>query len=145
MKKKYSKQFWVTNISKRNVALADLAITLKTRKSCNLLDPRYYSYTEEQLEKSAASGSIFKKSRFIKVRKYAPAPVIKPGLYVSTHGRPAVPVRSNVEIEEKTFDEFKSLDAQEAEETMSEERFAEENADMDAYDGIPGLKPGRDE
>ena len=67
-----AKTFWITNISNRNVTLADLNISVPRRSSINLLDARHYHFTEEQLEKSAKSGSIFKKSDKIKKRVVPP-------------------------------------------------------------------------
>jgi hypothetical protein len=75
-------EFWVTNICKRNVCLRDLRITIPARRSWNLLDKRHFHFTEEELIKSAESGSIFKKQHIIKVRKVAPEVPVKPGIYI---------------------------------------------------------------
>lgn len=60
-------EFWLINISKRNVCLSDLALTIGARRSMNLLDKDHFDYTYEQLKKSMESGSIFKKSHLVKV------------------------------------------------------------------------------
>ena len=69
---KQQEEFWVTNISKMNVSLADLNLTIKSFHSVNLMDTRHYSYTPDQLKKSAESGSLFTKNKFLSVRKVAP-------------------------------------------------------------------------
>jgi hypothetical protein len=65
-------EFWVTNLSNRNVTLADLNISVPARSSVNLLDDRHYSFTEIQLRVSAENGSIYNKRDKIVVRKVAP-------------------------------------------------------------------------
>lgn len=55
-----------------NVCLRDLNLTVKAQSHANLLDEKHYNYTLEQLQKSAESGSIFRKSDKIKVRKIPP-------------------------------------------------------------------------
>lgn len=55
-----------------NVCLRDLNLTVKARSSINLMDSRHYRYTLEQLQKSAESGSLYRKSDKIKVCNVAP-------------------------------------------------------------------------
>jgi hypothetical protein len=81
---KKQQEFWVSNVSNRDVSLRDLALTIKSRNHVNLLDSRHYSYTLEQLEKSALDGSLHKKSNMLKVRKVAPPEPIKKVLQKST-------------------------------------------------------------
>ena len=64
--------FWVTNISNRNVSLADLALTIKAFCTVNLLDKKHYQYTIDQLEKSKINGSISAKRDKIVCRENAP-------------------------------------------------------------------------
>lgn len=64
--------FWITNISKMNVCLRDLNLTVKARSSINLMDLKHYRYTLEQLQKSAESGSLYRKSDKIKVCNVTP-------------------------------------------------------------------------
>ncbi len=113
------KEFWVTNISKRNVGLTDLALNIKRQSSVNLLDRKHYSYTLEQLEKSAESGSIFIKRHFIRVRKIAPQ-IIEPTILIVEGTRTGLS-KSVVKIEIK---EYEALDD-------SDEAFAEGLADME--------------
>lgn len=60
-------EFWVTNISNKNVCLSDLALTIPAKRSYDLLNSRNFSYTEEQLVASAESGSMWIKRKFIKM------------------------------------------------------------------------------
>lgn len=60
------KEFLIMNISNRDVSLSDLNVTIKAKKTVNLLDNRHYQLTLNQLEKSAQSGSLFKKSNILK-------------------------------------------------------------------------------
>src|SRR6185437_12032943 len=66
------KSFWITNISKRNVSLGDLNLTVPAFSSINLLDKRHYHLTEEQLLNSAKSGSLYVKRSMVVVRKVPP-------------------------------------------------------------------------
>lgn len=59
-------EFWVTNISKKNVCLSDLALTIPSRQSYDLLS-KGFSYTKEQLEESAINGSLWHKRHLIKM------------------------------------------------------------------------------
>lgn len=78
------REFWITNISRtRDVSLGDLRLTIKIGESRNLLDSKHYHYTEEQVEKSAVSGSIYAKRNMIKVRDVRPLPEVKPGKYIA--------------------------------------------------------------
>ncbi len=76
-------EFWATNISNMNVSLRDLGLTIPSNKSCNLLNSKHYSFNKEQLELSAASGSLFAKRDKILVRQTAPETPITPGIQVS--------------------------------------------------------------
>ncbi len=66
------KEFWITNISNMIVNLHDLNLFIKPYSSINLLNRRHLLLTENQIDESATSGSIFKKSDKIVVRKYSP-------------------------------------------------------------------------
>jgi hypothetical protein len=68
-----SKEFWITNISKKAINLVDLGVYIYPRTSINLLDAKHYRHlTEEQVKQSATTGSLKAKSRFISVRQVAP-------------------------------------------------------------------------
>jgi len=120
------KDFWVTNICNRNVSLADLNLTIKAFSSVNLLDSRHYSYTFEQLKQSEISGSIFKKSTKIKVRKVPPT-AIKTNMLVTRDAHIPGRERSVFEIKNDHYEEL----------TVSDEQFAKENADLADLDTKP--------
>lgn len=113
--------FWVTNITNMNICLSDLALTIPARRSMNLLDKDHFVYTLEQLEVSAASGSLFKKRDKIKVRNNPPQISIKPGIYLSKTPR-YIPSRSAIKVKEKIYEELLPTSDQ----FISEEKFAEE-------------------
>lgn len=116
------RSFWVTNFSKMNVCLRDLALTIPAGRSMNLLDEKHFHYTLEQLEASAKAGSLFKKRDKIIVRNDPPKIPVKPGVYLSKEPR-YVPSRSAIKIEEKVYEEL--LPSSE-EQFSSEEKFADE-------------------
>lgn len=124
-------QFWITNISNKNVSLRDLALTVPGVKNgnprhMNLLDSRHFHYTAEQLEESATSGSLFAKSNLIKIRKVVPMVKVKPGLYVLNEPR-NTPLRSQVVIVEKKLEDLVNDD----EALMSDQKFAMEFIEED--------------
>jgi len=107
------KSWWITNISKRNVTLADLRISVPAMKSINLLS-KHYSFTLEQLEISAESGSIAKKSNIIRIRRVEPKVIPEPGLYIYD-GKFPRKSRSNVKVEKEFFEELDETDDEFAE------------------------------
>ena len=113
LRDKQNPAFWVTNITKKNVSLRDLAITIPAWTTMNLLDKKHYSYTEDQLEKSAKGGSLFKKSNKIKVRREAPQFVVEPGVQLYKGFISRKP-RSSVKIVEEKYEDL----------DMSDEEFA---------------------
>lgn len=76
------KEFWVTNVSNKNVSLRDLALTIPVKRSVNLLS-KHYVYNINQLELSAASGSLYAKRDKLLVRQIAPEAPIPSGIQVS--------------------------------------------------------------
>lgn len=133
--------FWVTNISPRNVTLADLALNIKSYMTVNLLDTRHYKYTMEQLRKSQQSGSIFNKRDKILVREIEPvlgpneeAQTLFPKEAQLTFSKEAIiPNRSHsiLVIEDKEYDELKMS---EEDKLKQEEIYAQENADLAEID-----------
>lgn len=116
-KQKYS--FWVTNVTKKNVCLSDLALTIPAGRSMNLLDQKHFYYTLEQLHLSVDSGSIYSKRDKIKISDNPPVIPIKPGIYLSKEPRYAPP-RSSIKIEEKIYEEL----VPDTDQLVSEEKFA---------------------
>lgn len=119
--------FWVTNLSNRNVSLSDLNLTIKSFTTVNLMDTRHYQYTVEQLQKSAAAGSLFRKRDKLVVRKVAP-PLPKKDERPIDRGT-AIPSRerSILVINEEKYDELQ----------VSDEEFASENAATAEMDAQP--------
>jgi hypothetical protein len=125
--KKILPTFWVTNISNMNVTLSDLALNIPAYRTVNLMDTRHYQYNLEQLQKSAESGSLFKKSNRIVVRKAA--------LVIHKNSKPlidrstAIPSRerSVLEIKEEKYEELQ----------ITDEESAAENADLADMDSKP--------
>lgn len=114
------KEYWITNISKFNVSLADLGITVPAYSSVNLLK-KSNRYTIEQIEASVKSGSISKKSDKIKIRNFAPDASELPLSILTVSKQPRIAnLRSVVETKEDTYEEL----------LFSDEKFAEEFADM---------------
>jgi hypothetical protein len=116
--KKTNKEFWVTNLSNRDVSLADLNLTIKAFTSVNLLGKKY-NYTLEQLEKSVASGSIFRKRDKI-VKRTFPPEFIKMNIVNMSDANIPSRERSVLEIKEEKYEEL----------MVSDEEFAKENADL---------------
>lgn len=100
------KVFWITNFSDRNVSLADLNMTVPARSSVNLLDSKHYSFTEEQVLQSATSGSIFKKSHLISVRRVPPQMIPRAQIIIDPHS--VLPARSAsiYEIKRENYEEL---------------------------------------
>lgn len=101
--------FWITNISDRNVSLADLNLTIKAWSSINLLDKKHYSYSLEQLKKSAENGSLMLKRDKIAIRRLAPE-VEKKNLSISQNYIPDRS-RSVMEIKYEQYEELDIFDA----------------------------------
>jgi hypothetical protein len=117
MKKPLS-SFWVTNVSNRNVTLSDLALNIPAYRIVNLMDTRHYSYTLEQLQKSAASGSLFKKRDKIILRQTAP--VIHPETKAIDRETPRPSQeRSILEIKEEKYEELAITDEEFANEAST--------------------------
>lgn len=119
--KKEVPTFWVTNISNRNVSLADLDLTIPAFTSVNLLNKRHYQYNAEQLEKSEASGSIFAKRDKIKKRQTPPA-VIKVSTPILQETHIPSRERSTLNVKEEHYEELQVTD----EEYLKEEESSEE-------------------
>lgn len=119
------KNFWIVNISKRDVGLSDLGLTVKSKHSINLLDSRHYSLTEEQVLNSVKSGSIYKKRDKILIRN-SPLNTFIKTMEVST-----LPIksraRSGISYEEPKYEEH----------DLSDEAYAEQMADLAEEDRKP--------
>lgn len=120
----FSNYFWVSNVSKRDVGLADLGLVIPARKTVNLLDKRHYYLTKDQLIASATSGSLFKKQNLVKVRKVPPYFEPRPKLEIAENAVVPSRRRSAVQVEEIYHEELE----------ISDDAFAEQAADLiDTY------------
>ena len=128
---KTSESFWITNASTMNVSLADLNITIKAMSSINLLDKKHFSFSKEQLLKSLASGSLFKKRNRIFVRQIAPE---KENTYLLFNREESFPSRdrSILSIKEENYEELNLSDAE----------YANQNAELAEMDSQPLIKKG---
>lgn len=124
--------FWLTNISKRNVSLADLNLTVNSFSSVNLMDKKHYSYTLEQLTESASKGSIFSKRNRLVVRQVAPE-IIKMNIPFNNETFLPTRERSTFSIKEEKYEEL----------NISDEEFAKENADTAELDSRPLIAKGK--
>jgi hypothetical protein len=116
-----TKEFWITNISNKAISLADLGICIYPMRSINLLDKNHYRHiTEEQLTKSASSGSLFTKNKYVVVRKVAPGAPMKTIIPLQENAVFQTRQRSAIEFEKISYDEL----------NISDEEYAEENADI---------------
>lgn len=116
---KQPKEFWICNVSKRDVMISDLYLSVKSFTSVNLLDAKHHRYTWDQIIKSCTSGSIFKKRDKIYLRDSAP---IKSRKVIQVDSDSILPNRekSIFEIKEEKFEEL----------NLTDEQFAEENSDL---------------
>lgn len=124
-----NRTFWITNISSRNVSLADLNLTVKAFTSVNLLDNKHYYYTLEQLQKSAQNGSLAKKNNLIKIRQIEPDHITVNVPFIQETYIPSRQ-RSIYDIKEEKYEEL----------NISDEEFADQNAEIAELDKQPLIK-----
>ena len=133
MKKKQLNQFWVTNRSNRNVSLADLALNIPAFRTVNLMDTKHYAYTKEQLQKSAQSGSIFKKRDKIIIRtegpdiacgRYIDHSIISNAITVDMGSCMPSREKSVLEIKEEKYEELQ----------ISDEEFVSDSSDVESQE-----------
>lgn len=124
--------FWVSNISSRNVTLADLALNIRAFTTVNLMDKKHYQYTLEQLIKSKTSGSIFNKRDKIKVRESAPIIIKETVPFRHDEVMPSRE-RSILRIKTVEYDELKVSEDKEMQKQLDEE-FAKESAELESSD-----------
>jgi hypothetical protein len=122
-------QFWVTNISTKNVTLSDLALNIKALSTVNLLDKKHYNYTLEQLTSSKTSGSLFNKRDKILLRLSAPPVEKKEKMPILHHAYIPSRQKSLFEIKEVKYDELEVADEKALQQQM-DEQYANENAEL---------------
>ncbi len=120
MNKKLTPTFWITNMSKMNVSLADLNLTVKAHSSVNLLDQNHYKFTLEQVLNSAKTGSLYRKRDKISIRKVPPKPFLIDEPILANTVMPSRE-RSAIVIQNKYYEELE----------LSDEEVASDNADLE--------------
>lgn len=119
-------------MSNRLISLGDLGVLLRPYQAVNLLDPKHYSFTEEQIEASRKSGSLYKRSDKIKLRAVPPPQVYKGPGKIGLDDKNQYPskIRSLLEHKEFNYDEL----------NISDDEYAKENADLADEDDIGKFK-----
>jgi hypothetical protein len=113
------KEFWIINVSNRSVCLGDLGVCLQPKQALDLLNIKNFSFTEQQLEESKKSGSLYKKRDKIRALKEKPKfqkQTTKELSKVPMRGRRKV----GTKIEEPKYDEL----------LFSDEEFADEMSNI---------------
>lgn len=116
--------FWITNISPMNVSLADLALNIKSFTTINLLDQKHYKYTLDQLQKSASSGSLFKKRNKIIIRNNPPSNFTKDKILIQKEAIIPSRERSLYNIKEEHYEEL----------NISDDDYIKENSEITETD-----------
>jgi hypothetical protein len=129
--KKDTTHFWITNMSPRNVTLADLAMNIRAFSTVDLLDKKHYKYNLEQLLKSKESGSLFKKRDKIVVREVAPPDPEKNRIPIVYGSIIPDRVRSLYKVNEEEYEELKVSNE---DQKKQDEIYAQENADLAELD-----------
>lgn len=120
------KDFWITNITNKDLAVEDLGIRIRAFTSINLLDSKHYHFNVEQLEKSQNNGSLFKKKEMICVRQIAPETNKVHNIKKNDFYRPSIK-RSGIEHKPVVYDEL----------IIPDDVYAEENSDIVELDRKP--------
>lgn len=120
--------FWITNISKKAISLADLGITIYPMRSINLFDINHYKHlSQDQIIASATSGSLLAKSKYVVVRKVAPdITTTKIQIPLQENAVFHTNQRSIIEIDRVTYDEL----------IIKDEEYADENSDITQEDHL---------
>jgi len=126
-------EFWVTNVSNRNVTLADLACSIKAFTTVNLADMRRYGLTMAQLQKSEESGSLFLKRNTIIPRNIVPPKEPEKTIPILHNAYIASRTKSVFEIKEVKYEELEVSDDKEIQQKI-DEQYASENADLELSD-----------
>jgi hypothetical protein len=142
MKRASSAAFWVTNISPRNVTLADLATNIRAYSTVNLLDSKHYSLTMEQLHKSQESGSLHHKRHFIKLRGLPPTAEPQ-NVSALVDQNASIPSRekSIYVVETQEYEELQVGDNNPEDRRKIDEQIAQENADLEDEDNGTTIQP----
>lgn len=123
--------FWITNISNRDVTLHDLGITIRSRTSINLLNKRHYQLSLEQLNDSLTKGSLFSRKRMV-IKRATPPTINSLSFKMAIDHNAIIPTRTHsiYEIKHEQYDEL----------IVSDEEFADANAETVEMDKQPPIK-----
>ncbi len=115
-------------MSNRLISLGDLGILVQPYQSINLLDPKHYFFTEEQIQASLKNGSLYKRSDKIVVRKIPPPKVYKGPSPIGLDTKNEYPskIRSLLEHKEFNYEEMQ----------VTDDEYARENADLADEDDL---------
>ncbi len=128
---KAPKDFWITNISNRDITLYDIGVPVRARTSINLLDKKHYHISEEDLEKSLKTGDLFKKKKFV-IKRMSPPTLNSTSFKIAIDYNAIIPARTNsiYEIKQEKYDEL----------IVTDEQFAEDNVETVEMDKQPPIK-----
>lgn len=138
---KNNQEFWVTNISKMNVSISDLNLTIKSLSSVNLMDNRHYPYTLKQLINSSTSGSLYKKRDKLFVCQSSRNLInnFNNDRFMQIDQNSYIPTRQRSLLEIKN-EKYEELQLSEEESRLNDERIASENADMEIDEQLSKLR-----
>ena len=129
MSNQNKKSFWITNLTKKDLRLGDLGISIKARSSINLLGN--YKLKPEQIYNSVINGSIARKVEIhqLSIRKIPP---IEFKNHIQVDLSNFIPDRAKVLVDHKTveYEELKVIDQDKEEQKIDEYKFAAEEADL---------------
>lgn len=131
MKQQGETSFWITNISNKDVTLHDLGVTIRARTSINLLNSRHYSLSLAQLQESLEKGSLFSRRNMV-IKKKNPPTIDSLSFKMAVDHNAIIPnrTRSIYEIKQENYEEL----------IVSDEQFADENAETVEMDKQPPIK-----
>lgn len=117
-------EFWVMNITKKDIALSDLGVIIRAKTTVNLLDHKHYNCTVEQLQKSLENGSLYQKKGSIFKRNTPP--ILNSDIKIVVDRSAVIPTRARsvYELKQEHYEEL----------SLSDEEFAEQNADVDSFE-----------
>ncbi len=127
-------EFWVVNISRKDVSIEDLAVRIPRGKSCNLLG-KGYRLTEDEIRDSLTNGSLARKQGpYLRIRDYAPQALPAGGIYRSKKPRIFRLARPHSEKAPPIYSELEPLEGIEL-----DQEFAGEDAEFADADRAPAL------
>ena len=119
-KSKKPSTLWISNISKKDVSVSDLDLTIKARSSINLLNKRNLNYSLTQIVQSLRTGSLYKNRDKLIVRKVEPEIEEQKIIAIDYNAVAPSRRRSAVKVEEVQYEEL----------NISDEDFAQQASDL---------------